>query len=1371
MRKDYYVGLDIGTNSVGWAVTDENYNLCNFRGKDMWGIRLFEDAQTAAERRVKRAGRRRLARRKERVRLLQELFAVEMAKVDPEFFIRLNESSRHLEDKTIKVKNPIFIGGDYTEAQYYNDYPTIFHLRKELIHSESAHDIRLVYLALHNIIKHRGHFLIDGNLSAAKDFGNTFRAMITAINSVEGVEIYCRDEDIAQISEILARRDLAKSKKATQIKGLLELSFDDEDIDDKNKKTACDNLAKLIVGNKGDIAKVFLQDFDGLEKTSIELSSAAYEETQRGEIESGFPEIVIALDAIKAVYDWSVLVDILRGQLYISDAKVALYEKHQSDLKRLKAFVRAYCDDKTYNALFVSQTEKVSYSSYVGSTLRGGIKYTLKGCKEEDFFKLLKKTIETSSCKKDDAEYVYLSEEITNQTLLPKLRTKSNSVVPKQVNEEELCAILENASQYMGFLNDVDESGISVKEKIHQLFNYKIPYYVGPLTDKNQNGKGNFWMVRKEGKTGPILPWNFKDMVDEEASNEAFIRRMTNKCSYLLNEDVIAKNSILYSRYMVLNELNNLKIRSHKISVGLKKELYTELFEKHTRVTRKMLLKYLQNNGDQELKEEDLSGFDGDFKASLNSYLDFEKKVFGEKIKEYKYVEIAEECINLITIYGNDKKMLRKVIEARFKDQLTDEEIAKICKLNYSGWGNFSKKFLVGIEGANQFTGEVFSIIKGLWETNNNLMQLLSEDFTFTKQITEINNAVVGEVGKITYENVVEDLYISPANKRAVWQTIQIVEEIKKVKGYAPKRIFIEMARGPEEKQKKKRTVSRKQKLIDLYNACEKDVRDEWVSRINQHEERDFNSIKLYLYYTQMGRCAYSGEAIGLEELMSKNSRWDRDHIFPQSRIKDDSLDNMVLAKKTYNIEKDNGLVKSAWQQNMRPMWEQWYKCGLISKKKLDRLTKTGDFTEEELAGFISRQLVETRQTTKAVKDVFERIYKESTVVCVKAGLVSDFRKAPLGCLKSRLINDYHHAKDAYLNIVVGNVYDAKFTSNPVQWMRENRDTNYSLNKVFYYDVTRGNQLVWKAPGFVDGKATKNEKGEIATGHIDTVRKVMRQNNILYTEYTYFGKGQLFDETVFSPDENPRIPLKKDLDVNKYGGYKSAKSSYFVLIEFDGKKGERQRRLTGIPIYVSNQLSYNENAVLEYLEKEGGYENVTILRDKIKKNSLIVSEGFPMRIRGENEVNILLKGNIQLLLDQRDEETLRKIEKLLGKTEQETVIEKYDHITDEDLRTLFVSLTKKATDGPYRKRPANQGENASNSITAFNNLSIYDKCKLLNCYITMFSTCATTSLDLSLIGLQKNGGNIAKNKNTIANDDIVFVDQSITGLFENRKKY
>ena len=83
--KDYYLGFDIGTDSVGWAVTDDNYNILKFHGKNMWGIRLFDEAHTAAERRVFRTNRRRIARRKWRIQLLQELFAEEISKVDPNF--------------------------------------------------------------------------------------------------------------------------------------------------------------------------------------------------------------------------------------------------------------------------------------------------------------------------------------------------------------------------------------------------------------------------------------------------------------------------------------------------------------------------------------------------------------------------------------------------------------------------------------------------------------------------------------------------------------------------------------------------------------------------------------------------------------------------------------------------------------------------------------------------------------------------------------------------------------------------------------------------------------------------------------------------------------------------------------------------------------------------------------------------------------------------------------------------------------------------------------------------------------------------------------------------------------------------------------
>lgn len=59
-------------------------------------------------------------------------------------------------------------------------------------------------------------------------------------------------------------------------------------------------------------------------------------------------------------------------------------------------------------------------------------------------------------------------------------------------------------------------------------------------------------------------------------------------------------------------------------------------------------------------------------------------------------------------------------------------------------------------------------------------MQLLSKQFTFKDAIDCINADKVGKIDKVTYENTVKDLVVSPANKRAIWQTVQITEEIKK---------------------------------------------------------------------------------------------------------------------------------------------------------------------------------------------------------------------------------------------------------------------------------------------------------------------------------------------------------------------------------------------------------------------------------------------------------------------------------------------------------------------------------------------------------------------------------------------------------------
>lgn len=92
-NKKYNIGLDIGTTSVGWAVTDaDGQKLLKAKNKNLWGVSLFEAGKTAAERRGYRSTRRRLNHRKFRLRLLEDMFEKEILSKDPSFFIRLKEA-------------------------------------------------------------------------------------------------------------------------------------------------------------------------------------------------------------------------------------------------------------------------------------------------------------------------------------------------------------------------------------------------------------------------------------------------------------------------------------------------------------------------------------------------------------------------------------------------------------------------------------------------------------------------------------------------------------------------------------------------------------------------------------------------------------------------------------------------------------------------------------------------------------------------------------------------------------------------------------------------------------------------------------------------------------------------------------------------------------------------------------------------------------------------------------------------------------------------------------------------------------------------------------------------------------------------------
>ena len=182
-KQDYFLGLDLGTGSVGWCVTDTSYHILKKNHRSAIGSVLFSTAETAKERRVVRCARRRLRRRQERIQCLQELFGKAIMEVDAGFFHRLSESPYMREDKrNVNGTRPclpyaLFVDPNYTDKDYHRQYPTIYHLRKELMDNPAPHDVRLVYLAVAHILKHRGHFLANIDVNGQEEsFENLIQA-------------------------------------------------------------------------------------------------------------------------------------------------------------------------------------------------------------------------------------------------------------------------------------------------------------------------------------------------------------------------------------------------------------------------------------------------------------------------------------------------------------------------------------------------------------------------------------------------------------------------------------------------------------------------------------------------------------------------------------------------------------------------------------------------------------------------------------------------------------------------------------------------------------------------------------------------------------------------------------------------------------------------------------------------------------------------------------------------------------------------------------------------------------------------------------------------------------------------------------------
>lgn len=1328
--RGYNIGLDIGTNSVGWAVTDTaTGELLEFKHKKMLGSRLFEAGESAAATRQKRGMRRRYHRRKERINLLKMLMEDMVLKNDKNFFRRMDEGFLHIEDKKIKLPYILFNDPDYTDQNYYHDENTrtIYHLRKTLCNTTEKMDARLIYLALHNLIKYRGHFLYQGqkfsevNNKTEKLFEDLY---IQLSEKCDFDNIQFDLVKIQDVVEVLKDCKISKKEKQEKTLNIIAGTMD---------KNLLAEVIKLIIGYKANFAIIFndgtLID-DAGKKIKLSFSDSEYEKNEDKLLEQ-LDEKAIVLELLKKINSWLVLQEVLQGEATVAEAMVNKYEKHRRDLAILKKYMKENLSTEDYTWFFRKEVDKN------GNYLKNYVNYIAgdERCSQKKLYDTLDRFIQEDESK----EAKFIQKEIKEENFLLCLNTKKNASVPYQLTYLEAEKIINNQLLYYPQLKEN-------KDKILSLITFRIPYYVGPMN----SGSRFSWIERRTNEK--IYPWNLEQVVDVDKTAEKFIKRMTNKCTYLVNEDVIPRYSLLYNEYVLLNELNKIRINGKLIAPKDKEIIIAGLFCKKKTVKEDSFVNFLKSINYQNAKEYKIEGYqkEKEFSASLNSYIDFQK-IFGEINASNR--EMIEKIIYWLTVF-EEKEIVKRKISQKYGEQVSDKQMNFICRLRYKGWSRLSKKLINGIRIYN-VASEGKTVIDIMRETNENFMQVINNKrYGFSKLINDENQNEYKE--KIMIEDVME-LQGSPAIKRGIWQTTQIVDELISIMGREPENIFLEFAR---EEQNKKRSTSRENILKKCYEKLRKNV-EEYNKEIEQNLKnskyvKKLDREKMLLYFMQNGKCMYTGVPLDIDKL----EMYQIDHILPQAYIKDDSIENKALVTIDANqIKTDNLLLDENIKKKQYLYWTNLYDCNLIGAKKYRNLLRE-TIGENETKGFINRQLVETRQITKHVMGLFAATYTNSNIVSIRADLSHNFREK-YKLYKSRQINNYHHAHDAFLAATIGGfllktfpdmenelIYD-KF----MEYRRKNKKSVLLKSKYGYilslFDqdiVSEDGEIIWRPE------------------YIENIREVIDGKYCLVTRKMEEQTGAFYKKTIYgAKNKKASIPLKKNMSVEKYGGYTGKIIAYMDAVLYKEKKKE-VKKLIGIPCYVVTLEKTCPGSVSEYIQKELKVSEYTILKDHIKKYQKIIENGNELYLTSYEEV--INAKEFYYNCNSEERKTARNIfmKCLSGhckKNEEDTEDVK------KALEYTFNYMILKSK-GQYQLY-ADIFEKIDQAVD-FVQLSYEEK---MNCLKEMLKLTSATAARANMkkfsskdVKLSEQMGR--KNRHTVDLEHTTFIDQSITGLYERK---
>lgn len=411
-----------------------------------------------------------------------------------------------------------------------------------------------------------------------------------------------------------------------------------------------------------------------------------------------------------------------------------------------------------------------------------------------------------------------------------------------------------------------------------------------------------------------------------------------------------------------------------------------------------------------------------------------------------------------------------------------------------------------------------------------------------------------------------------------------------------------------------------------------------------------------------------------------------------------------------------------------------------------------------------------------------QELYPETEIVFVKAGNVSEFRheygeicnyalfdrtltdaeKKSKCLVKSRTASDIHHAHDAYLNIVVGNLLHEKFTRR--YYLDALNDYSPKMHILFGRKCVIDGNIIWNP-----------EK------HLPIVDRTMANVHTHLTKYQTKQKGGFFDQQPLpAGSSDSLVPLKGGLDTAKYGGYNKPTVSFYVLARYRIKK-KYELMIVPVELLVADKYLSDQGYAEEHIRKKlpANAEDISLPLGSriIKVNTVFSLDGFEACISGTSSggSRILMRS---LMTPRYTTEQIAYIKNLDNISEKrkknpEYVIdETFSGISREKNVALFVDLVNMINGKFYSKQPGSKLSVTIDNKETFEALDIDKQYECLKNLVLFIKTNRSGTCNMDTMGGKSQSGAVYLSAN-ISNwkknySDVRIIDRSSSGLFEHR---